>query len=343
MLTIGYVGNGKSTNRYHLPYVLARPDTLRVKTIYRRNPAHDQWAAIPGVHYTSDLNELLNDSEIDLVCVCTSSEHYEMAKQVLLHGKHCLVEKPFTQTLAEAENLYNLARAQGVLIEPYQNRRYDSDFLTVCSILESGKLGQIYEIESSCDYYRPKVPERIQTFLPEQSFLYTHACHLLDRMLSLFGSPQQVTPDVRQLLGAGRMNDYFDVDLHYPGLKVSLRSSYFRIRQRPSFTSYLGVELLIHVGMDTIKMNGKGFDVRVEQGMTVHQGDPVLDFSLSLIHEAQVSDVVAVIVTNADQLGTAELLGKGFVSGNWMHRGVSPAAKVNSLRSALALLRGDSR
>lgn len=42
MLTIGYIGNGKSVNRYHLPYVLVRPDTLRVKTIYRRNPAHDQ-------------------------------------------------------------------------------------------------------------------------------------------------------------------------------------------------------------------------------------------------------------------------------------------------------------
>ena len=54
-LVIGYIGNGKSTNRYHLPFVLQRKDKFEVKTIYRRNPAHDSWAYIDGVNYTDNL------------------------------------------------------------------------------------------------------------------------------------------------------------------------------------------------------------------------------------------------------------------------------------------------
>ena len=259
MLTIGYIGNGKSTNRYHLPYVLARPETLRVKTIYRRNPAHDEWPAVPNVYYTSDLNELLDDPEIDLVCVCTSAGHYEMSRQVLLHGKHCMTEKPFTQTRAEAEALYELAQERGLLIEPYQNRRYDSDFLTLCSVLESGKLGQVYEIESASDYYRPEVPNSVHTYSAEKSFLYSHACHLLDRMLSLYGTPEHVDSDVRQLLGPGRMNDYFDLDLHYSRMKVSLRASYFRVRPRPSFVAYGSNGMFVKVSPDRQELDLKRF------------------------------------------------------------------------------------
>lgn len=85
ILTIAYIGNGKSTNRYHIPFVLTRRDKIRIKTIYRRNPSHDTWAKIDGVRYTTDLNEVLCDPEIDLVCVCANSQHYELAKQGLPH------------------------------------------------------------------------------------------------------------------------------------------------------------------------------------------------------------------------------------------------------------------
>ena len=66
MLTIGYIGNGKSANRYHLPFVLQR-NNIKVKTIYQRNPKNEKWNRIAGVNYTSDLDELLNDKEIQLI------------------------------------------------------------------------------------------------------------------------------------------------------------------------------------------------------------------------------------------------------------------------------------
>ncbi|OCA83152.1 NAD(P)-dependent oxidoreductase [Bacillus sp. FJAT-27225] len=238
MLTIGYIGNGKSTNRYHLPFVLQR-ENIRVKTIYQRNPKHESWDRIPGVNYTSDLDELLNDKEIQLIVVSTRVDsHYEYAKLVLEHNKNCLVEKPFTVTLEQAKEIFSLARERELIVQAYQNRRFDSDFLTVQKVIEEGKLGDLLEVEMHFDYYRPEVPESVHSFNPVTSFLYEHACHTLDQVISYFGKPDDIHYDVRQLLGQGRMNDYFDLDLYYGHLKVSVKSSYFRIKERPSFVIY---------------------------------------------------------------------------------------------------------
>ncbi len=238
MLTIGYVGNGKSTNRYHLPFSLNR-DTVNVKTIYARNPDQSDWAVVPGVQYTNDLTQLLNDAEIELIVVCTHLDsHYEFAKAALDHGKHVLVEKPFMKTVAEAKAIFDYANERGLIAQCYQNRRYDSDFLTTQKVIESGKLGELIEVEAHYDYYRPEIPLAARQFSKYNSYLYGHAIHTLDQMISQFGKPQRVHYDVRQLLGSGRMNDYFDLDLYYGALKVSVKSSFFRLKERPSFVVY---------------------------------------------------------------------------------------------------------
>ena len=99
------------------------------------------------------------------------------------------------------------------------------------------------------DYYRAEVPEKAASYVRADSFVYSHACHTIDQVLSYFGIPDGHHYDVRQLLGQGRMNDYFDLDLYYEkgtdkyqimpgGLKVSVKSSYFRAKERPSFVVY---------------------------------------------------------------------------------------------------------
>lgn len=239
MLTIAYIGNGKSANRYHLPFVLQRPDTFKVKAIYEPRISNDIWDAIPGVNYTTNLDDILKDDAIDLVVICTAVQfHYEYAKQVLESGKNCLVEKPFTETSAEAKELFALAKEKGLIVQAYQNRRFDSDFLTVQQVIESGKLGEILEVEMHFDYFRPEVPEAVHEFKVSDSYLYGHACHTLDQVISYWGAPDDMHYDVRQLLGEGRMNDYFDLDLYYGTQKVSVKSSYFRLKERPSFIVY---------------------------------------------------------------------------------------------------------
>ncbi|WP_265459692.1 oxidoreductase [Enterococcus sp. HY326] len=237
MLTIAYIGNGKSTNRYHLPFSLKK-ENIKVKTIY--SPKDNlAWEKIAGIHYTTDITEVLTDSDIQLVVICTpSDQHYPLAKKVLEAGKNVLVEKPFSETSAEAKELFALAKEKGLFVQCYQNRRFDSDFLTVQKVIQSGKLGDILEVEMHYDYYRPEIPESIHEFSRINSYLYGHGCHTLDQVISFFGDPDDVHYDVRQLLGPNRMNDYFDLDLYYGTMKVSVKSSYFRLKERPSFVVY---------------------------------------------------------------------------------------------------------
>lgn len=238
MLTIGYVGNGKSANRYHLPFVMLR-DNIKVKTIYDLDVIAVKWEKIEGIHYTSNLDELMNDQEIQMVVVCTGPKyHYDYAKMALEHGKHVLVEKPFMMTIKQAEEIFALAKEKGLMAQCYQNRRYDSDFLTVQKVIESGKLGDLIELEMHFDYYRPEVPEASNEFVYYDSYLYGHGCHTIDQVVSYFGKPDSVVYDVRCLLGKNKMSDYFDLDLFYGNMKVSVKSSYFRIKSRPSFIVY---------------------------------------------------------------------------------------------------------
>ena len=174
-MKIGFIGNGKSTNRYHAPFILTRRDTMEIKTIYARNLQKTDWARIDGVTYTDRIDDVLKDPEIDVVVVTLPHHlHYDYAKKVIEAGKNCVCEKPFTATSAEAKELFALAEEKGVILQCYQNRRFDSDFLTVQKVIESGKLGDLLELEMHFDYYRPEIPESVTEFRPEWSYLYGH-------------------------------------------------------------------------------------------------------------------------------------------------------------------------
>lgn len=258
-LTIAYIGNGKSTNRYHLPFALKLKDKIRVKTIYARHDSYT-WKRIEGINYTTNIDDIYNDPEIQLVVLSVPAEvHYQLATDVLNHGKNVLVEKPFTETEAQAKKLFALAKEKGLLIQCYQNRRYDSDFLTVQKVIESGKLGDILELESTYDYFRPQVPEGEKHFSVGHSYLYGHACHTLDQIIDYFGKADRVHYDVRQLLGKDRMNDYFDIDMYYGVMKVSVKSSYFRLIPRPSFTVYGKKGVFVKQAMDRQEVDLKHF------------------------------------------------------------------------------------
>lgn len=237
MLNIAYIGNGKSANRYHIPFA-QKIKTINIKKIYSRSDS--SWEKIEGVEYVSDVNKIYEDKSIELVVLSTPpSTHYKLAKEALMNGKNVLVEKPFTDSVEEAKELFDLAKSKNLMVQCYQNRRFDSDFLTVQKIINNGVLGDLLEMEMHFDYFRPEVPENTNIYTKLDSFVYTHGCHTVDQVLSYFGEPTNTYYDVKQILGTGRMNDYFDLDLFYANeVKVSIKSSYFRLKERPSFVVY---------------------------------------------------------------------------------------------------------
>src|SRR6478736_6565806 len=109
----------------------------------------------PNVKSFATLEEVLQ-SDVALVIVNTpTGTHFDYTKQVLLAGKHAVVEKAFTTTVAEAQELADLAKEKGLKLSVFQNRRWDSDLKTVQQIVSSKVLGEIVEAEFHFDRYNP--------------------------------------------------------------------------------------------------------------------------------------------------------------------------------------------
>src|SRR5699024_7730910 len=170
-LKIAFIGFGKSANRYHLPYLNIR-ENFEVKTVYTRKAPNEEMAEPyrqKGVTFTNDLDDILNDPEIDLVTICTpASTHYQLAKQVIEAKKSVIVEKPFVDTLDHAKELIQLGKDNDVLVMPYQNRRFDGDYLAAKQVIDQGFLGDIVEVESHIDYYRPHTVNNVGTKRSEE-------------------------------------------------------------------------------------------------------------------------------------------------------------------------------
>ena len=240
IVNVAYIGNGKSANRYHIPFVLNRPEKFRVSKIYDRVIRTELWGEVPGATYTDNIDDVLADPEIDVVEVVTPSAfHVEWATKALEAGKHVTVDKPFSLTVSEAQGLYDLAAEKGVTIQCYQNRRFDSDFVTAKKVLESGKLGHVFEIVTSYDYWRPHMLDGM-ALDPINNAGYGHATHCLDQLVSWLGIPSRTRSELRQIHGEGTANDYFDFDLYYDeaGLKATAHANYSTAFLRPSFEIY---------------------------------------------------------------------------------------------------------
>ena len=242
ILNIGFIGNGKGANRYHMPFSLALPEKFRIKTVYAPHLG-GPWPEIPGVEYTTDLEAMLADPEIDVVEISTPhSTHYALTKQALEAGKHVVCDKAFVGTVAEAEELYALADSKGVTVQCYQNRRFDSDYLTAKAVAESGKLGRVYEVVTHYDYWREAFYQMANEgeYSRLNGIVYGHSCHCVDQLIAWFGVPDRWNAEARQLGGEGRPDTCFDFDLYYDelGIKATAASSYLAAIQRPSFEVY---------------------------------------------------------------------------------------------------------
>ena len=277
-LNCAFIGFGKSTMRYHLPYVLHRKDRWHVAHIYRRSAKpEEQSPQYSHIHFTSDLDEVLNDPQVQLVIVCTHADsHFDYAKRALEAGKNVLVEKPFTPTLAEAKTLFALAKSKGLTVTPYQNRRFDSCFLTAKKAIESGKLGEIVEVESHFDYYRPVAETK--PGLPQDGAFYGLGVHTMDQIISLFGRPDHVAYDIRSLRNKANPDDTFEAQLFYGDLKAIVKTSHLVKIDYPKFIVHGTKGSFIKYGIDQQETSLKANIMPGEPGFAADDSVGVLEY-----------------------------------------------------------------
>lgn len=212
---------------FHAPFININPG-FKLYAVWERtkNLAAEKY---PDVITYCTLEELLVDDAIELIVVNTPSiTHYEYAKKALLAGKHVIVEKPFTALVSEGEELIQLAAQQNVKLSVYHNRRYDSDFKTIKKILDQNLLGNIVEAEFHYDRFDEKLSYKVHKETPGIGVgaLYDLGSHLIDQALQLFGMPDAVFADIFPMRSISKVDDYFEVLLYYPSMRMRLKASY---------------------------------------------------------------------------------------------------------------------
>ncbi|TRX02038.1 Gfo/Idh/MocA family oxidoreductase [Flavobacterium gawalongense] len=226
---------GMSGKVFHAPFISFHPgfeligSWERSKKLIRED--------YPSVKSYATMEALLED-DVDLVIVNTPVEtHYEYAKKVLLAGKHAIVEKAFTTTVAQAQELAALAKERGVKLAVFQNRRWDSDFKTVQKIISDKVLGEIVEAEFHFDRYNPLLSPKShkETANSGAGILKDLGPHLIDQALCLFGLPESVFADIRITREHSLVDDYIDILLYYPDFRVRLKAGFFVREAIPSY------------------------------------------------------------------------------------------------------------
>jgi predicted dehydrogenase len=236
MIRVGLVGFGMAGRVFHAP-LLSSVEGLELAAVMERstNKAAERY---PGITVYRSLEEMLTDKSLGLFVVATpNATHYEVAKQILSAGRNVVVDKPMTLTSAEAAELIGLAKKHEVLLAPFHNRRWDSDFLTVQKLLHEGVLGRLIYLESRFDRWRPaRMTERLwKEDVDSGGMLQDLGPHLVDQPLALFGLPESVSAEVlRERDGAGP-NDSFTIRLRYPGLIVTVASNLLSLKAGPRF------------------------------------------------------------------------------------------------------------
>ncbi|KAF2486093.1 hypothetical protein BDY17DRAFT_246404 [Neohortaea acidophila] len=227
---VAVVGYGLSAKVFHIPFITAVPD-LKLYGVVQRNPKPDNDAEKDhaGIKSWRSVEDMLKDDEVDVVVITSiPTTHFEMCKKSLEAGKNVVVEKPFVPTSREADELIELAKTKGKLITVYQNRRWDSDFVTLQKIIKDGLLGDIAEFETHFDRHRPDAPPATWKVVdePGNESIYDLGSHLIDQVYCLFGMPQRVTAFLgKQRRGVTQgPHDSFTVLLHYDGMLVTAKA-----------------------------------------------------------------------------------------------------------------------
>ena len=197
-------------------------------------------------------------------------------------------------------------------------------------VIESGKLGEIVEVESHFDLDRPVA--ETQPGVPQDGTFYGLGVHTLDQLISLFGRPDHVAYDIRSLRNKANPDDTFEAQLFYGDLKAIAKTSHLVKLAYPRFTVHGHKGSFIKYGIDrqetSLKANimpgepGFGADDTFglleyvnEAGETVREEIPIETGDYGRVYDALYETLVngqPNYVKESDVLTNMEILGRGF-------------------------------
>jgi predicted dehydrogenase len=228
-IRVGLIGYGLAGSAFHAPLISATPG-MRLAFVVTSSAERAAQARkrYPGVEIVDSAERLWERAgEIGLVVIASPNRtHVPLALAALKAGVAVVVDKPLAATAADAQRVVDEARARGLLLSVFQNRRWDGDFLTLRRLMAEGALGRVHRFESRFERWRPTPKQgwREQGDPAEAGgVLYDLGSHLVDQALVLFGPATHVYAELdRRRPGVQVDDDAFVALTHASGVRSHL-------------------------------------------------------------------------------------------------------------------------
>jgi predicted dehydrogenase len=295
-IRVGVIGFGFVSKTFHVP-LLKATDGYKITAVSSSHPA-DVLAVLPGIDVVSDPKALATHPDIDLVVIASPNEtHAPLAELAMRAGRNVVVDKPFTITVDEARHLAAVAREKQVLLSVFQNRRWDSDFLTIEDAIRRDLTGRVVLFESRIDRYRPDVRDRWREIPgPGAGLLYDLGPHLIDQTLLLFGIPDSVQATLAKQRRGARTDDFFQLVLRYGEMVATLGAG--------SLVSGGSARFAVHGDQaSVIKQKPDIQEDQLRAGMLPGAPDWGLDPDDAVVYDGANGDTRALKAARGDQRG----------------------------------------
>ncbi|MGI5506901.1 Gfo/Idh/MocA family protein [Lentzea sp. CA-135723] len=237
MTRVGLLGYGIAGRVFHAPLITST-EGMDLVAIVTANPERQAQARAAHPDAKIVTADELFDLDLDLIVVATPNKtHVRYALKAIARGVAVVVDKPFAPSSAEAEDLLATARAANVPLTVFQNRRWDSDFLTLREIV--GRLGEVRRFESRFERWVPEIWDNWREFgdpAEAGGLLYDLGAHLVDQALHLFGPVKTVYAELdKRRPGAQVDDDVFVALTHENGVRSHLWASAHAANYGPRF------------------------------------------------------------------------------------------------------------
>ena len=196
---VALIGFGLAGAVFHAPLIETTPG-LRLTTIVTGDPERADRARreYPEAAIEAETEAVwARADEHELVVIAApNSAHVPLARRAIDAGLALVVDKPLAPSSVEARELTERAAAAGVPLTVFQNRRWDSDFLTLRQLVDSGELGEIQRFESRFERWRPELQDSAWRESASRAegggLLLDLGTHLVDQAIVLFGPVAEV-------------------------------------------------------------------------------------------------------------------------------------------------------
>lgn len=212
-IRVAIIGFGLGGEVFHAPLVAATPG-MSVAGIVTTAPDRQRKASelYPQAAILPRADDIWAQPEqFDLVVVTTPNRwHAPFGLAAARAGLPVVIDKPLALSVAEARELLDASQTTQKPIIPFQNRRWDGDFLTVRQLIQGDWLGEIVRFESHFDRFRPtpKVAWREESDpAVGGGLLYDLGSHLIDQAIQLFGMPQWVYAELPHRRSGAQVDD----------------------------------------------------------------------------------------------------------------------------------------